>query len=137
MVGLAVDEDRGLVWVGLAPDVEAVPPSQPSLVGTGRSIQPVRGVQVAKGQLLAWTKEMLTAVVLSAETGGVRVAAAVRTDTGECIVRGDIGRHNAVDKVIGSALRRGCREPRGVYGRKTNLIGLAGRGLGCRRSFSL
>ena len=114
MVRLAVDQDRGLVWVDLALGVEAVPPSQPSLVGTGRSIQPARGVQVAKGQLLAWTKEMLNAVVLSAETGAVRVAATVRTDMGECVVREDIGRHNAVDKVIGSVLRRVWQGEQGV-----------------------
>jgi FdhD protein len=50
-------------------------------------------------------KEMLAAAPLYQETGGIHVAMGVRADTGEQIVREDIGRHNAVDKVLGAALR--------------------------------
>jgi len=46
------------------------------------------------------------------ETGGMHGACIV-TETGELIVREDIGRHNAVDKVIGHAIRAGLK-PEGL-----------------------
>lgn len=43
------------------------------------------------------------------QENGSTHAAAVRQRNGVCWVREDIGRHNAVDKVIGAALRQGLR----------------------------
>ncbi|QED49787.1 formate dehydrogenase accessory sulfurtransferase FdhD [Cytobacillus dafuensis] len=44
---------------------------------------------------------------LYAETGGMHGACIVHAN-GEITVREDIGRHNAVDKIIGHAIRTGC-----------------------------
>ncbi|MCG0239691.1 MAG: formate dehydrogenase accessory sulfurtransferase FdhD [Firmicutes bacterium] len=46
------------------------------------------------------------------EIGGVHGAAVVDVATGELLVREDIGRHNAVDKAIGAALRAGWNPAR-------------------------
>lgn len=45
---------------------------------------------------------------LYAETGGMHGACIVHAN-GEVTVREDIGRHNAVDKIIGHAIRTGCK----------------------------
>ncbi|MFE8697796.1 formate dehydrogenase accessory sulfurtransferase FdhD [Cytobacillus sp. FJAT-53684] len=45
---------------------------------------------------------------LYAETGGMHGACIVHPN-GEITVREDIGRHNAVDKIIGHAIRTGCK----------------------------
>ncbi|BAD42080.1 MAG: sufurtransferase FdhD [Symbiobacterium thermophilum] len=61
------------------------------------------GPRVAEAQLLRWMQEMLAQAPLYRATGGMHVAMAVRADSGEQIVREDIGRHQAVDKVLGAA----------------------------------
>ena len=61
------------------------------------------GPRVTAAQLVGWMHEMLRQAPLYRATGGMHVAMAVRADTGEQIVREDIGRHQAVDKVLGAA----------------------------------
>jgi len=93
---VVTDEDRGLVWV----DLPEVPASTPL------AFQPVgRGPLVSEPQLLRWMGEMLQNAPLYRATGGMHVAMAVRADTGQRFIREDIGRHNAVDKVLGAARR--------------------------------
>ena len=100
---LVVESDRGLVWADLAPGRELDVDSRPPL-----HFGPVSArLRVTEDQLLRWMKEMLAAAPLYQETGGIHVAMGVRADTGERIVREDIGRHNAVDKVLGAALKAG------------------------------
>lgn len=91
---LVVEEDRGLVWVDLPAR------RQPGEL----SFAPVtHRLQVSDEALLRWMKEMLENAPLYRETGGMHAAMAVRADTGERLIREDIGRHNAVDKVLGAA----------------------------------
>jgi len=100
---LVVDEDHGLIWADLAhpPEAPPAPLLEPRL-------QPVsQSLTVPAGTLLRWMQEMLAAAPLYQETGGMHVAMAVRADTGAQIIREDIGRHNAVDKVLGQALLDG------------------------------
>ncbi len=97
---LVVEEGRGLVWADLkeSPSGDGPFPQRP-LVFT-----PVpAGPQVDEERLLRWMREMLDAAELYRQTGGIHVAMAVRIDTDERIIREDIGRHNAVDKVLGAA----------------------------------
>lgn len=71
-------------------------------------LQPVRhGLQVDRAQLVAWIKQMQRQTPLYEESGGMHAAAAVHVPSGEMLVREDIGRHNAVDKAIGAALKAG------------------------------
>lgn len=99
---LATDEERGLVWADRRRPVPA------SVAGGELTFAPVtHGLQVRKGQLVQWVQDMLGAAQLYAESRGIHAAMAVRADTDERILREDIGRHNAVDKVIGACLRAG------------------------------
>ncbi len=71
-------------------------------------LQPVRDdLQVSRRQLVAWMKAMQQQTPLYDESGGMHAAAAVHLESGALLVREDIGRHNAVDKAIGAALRAG------------------------------
>jgi FdhD protein len=98
-VRLVVDEERGLIWADTATD-------QPSPPSAGlRPVDP--GAPVSEAQLLRWMQEMLAAAPLYQETGGMHVAMAIRLDSGERIIREDIGRHNAVDKALGRARLEG------------------------------
>lgn len=95
---LVVEEERGLIWVDL--------PNRRQRAEL--ELEPVaHTLHLSDGQLLEWMREMLDSAPLYRETGGIHVAMAVRADTGEKIIREDIGRHNAVDKVIGAARKAG------------------------------
>lgn len=71
-------------------------------------LQPVRhDLRVDRANLIPWMKWMQRQTPLYAESGGMHAAAALHVGTGEMLVREDIGRHNAVDKAIGAALKAG------------------------------
>lgn len=97
---LVIDEERGLVWADL--DKRPAVPEPLALTPPARCPIPVE-----TETLLRWMQEMLSRAPLYQETGGMHVSMAVRLDTGEQIIREDIGRHNAVDKVMGAALKAG------------------------------
>ncbi|HEY3366057.1 MAG TPA: formate dehydrogenase accessory sulfurtransferase FdhD [Symbiobacteriaceae bacterium] len=119
---LSVDEDRGLIWVDLAPglgEVEAGGRKRYLTAGCGKGVtfsslkdalqlKPVKhDLTVSLDSVLGWVREMQANTPLYAETGGVHAAALKHVGTGELIVREDVGRHNALDKAIGAALRAG------------------------------
>lgn len=119
---LAADPDRGLIWVDLA--VRAAAPAGPGgpapvrssergvLPGGLEALRPVPdGVRVARRDLVEWLKVMGRSTPLYRRSGGVHSAMLVHVPSGEHVIREDIGRHNAVDKVIGAALRRSWPGP--------------------------
>ncbi|MFZ5815261.1 MAG: formate dehydrogenase accessory sulfurtransferase FdhD [Bacillota bacterium] len=119
---LSVDEDRGLIWVDL-PGVDVLPDSGTRkrylTAGCGKGVtfsslkdalqlkKVDHPLTVRVEDLLAWAKELQQNTPLYAETGGVHAAGLKHLETGELIVREDIGRHNALDKAIGAAFRAG------------------------------
>ncbi len=119
---ISVDEDRGLIWADV-PGLDVLPDSSTRkrylTAGCGKGVtfsslkdalmlkKVDHDLTVDMADLLAWVKEMQRNAPLYAETGGVHGAGLKHVDTGELIIREDIGRHNAVDKVIGAAFRAG------------------------------
>jgi FdhD protein len=74
----------------------------------------VGGVKVSSADLHAAMKELGTQQPLNARTGSVHAAAWVLPGHGIRYVREDVGRHNALDKVIGAVIRGG-EEPAAGY----------------------
>lgn len=64
-------------------------------------------LQVAPGRLVQWQRRFEEGAELYRMTRGLHGAAVAHVDRDEVLVREDIGRHNAVDKAIGAALRKG------------------------------
>jgi FdhD protein len=74
---------------------------------TGRQGKLIHSAVANHEQIHAWFEEMRLGQSLFALTGGCH-GAALFSKHGQCIaLHEDIGRHNAVDKVIGAALRKG------------------------------
>lgn len=120
VTGLVVEAERGLVWVDLRRDVVApgegaalAPASERGVVPPGAAdLPPVPpGVQITPAVLATLVGDMVRHATLYHETRGIHSAIVARPATGQWLVREDIGRHNAVDKVIGAALRRGWPGP--------------------------
>lgn len=118
---LTVEEDRGLVWVDLAGGGETAPGRRQRYLtaGCGKGVtfsslkdalqlKPMsHELSVEREQLIDWIKQMQANCPLYAETGGVHAAALVNVTAGALLIREDVGRHNALDKAIGAALRAG------------------------------
>ncbi|MDQ0339628.1 FdhD protein [Caldalkalibacillus uzonensis] len=84
---------------------------------TFRSLKEVGQFKKIKSNItvpLSYIREKMKAFAkqtpLYLKTGGMHAAAIIQPD-GELIVREDIGRHNAVDKAIGAALKKGLPGP--------------------------
>jgi FdhD protein len=65
------------------------------------------GLQITTAELHAALSELRSRQKINARTGSVHAAAWARPGIGIQIVREDVGRHNALDKVIGAAARHG------------------------------
>jgi FdhD protein len=65
------------------------------------------GVRVTSDELHAALRDLESRQRLNARTGSVHAAAWARPGKGIEVVREDVGRHNALDKMIGAVLRSG------------------------------
>lgn len=75
-----------------------------------RQPEPVgRGLQLNAAMMMNAFAEMQEQQALNRLTGAVHAAAWLVPDAGIRLVREDIGRHNALDKLIGTLARTGCR----------------------------
>jgi formate dehydrogenase accessory protein FdhD len=75
-----------------------------TLASAIRPVRRVEGLPADGARLVASFEAMQARQPLNARTGAVHAAAVVAAD-GRCFVREDVGRHNAIDKAIGAALR--------------------------------
>ena len=80
-------------------------------------LDPVRGEALGWEKLAAAPEQLRPAQELFASTGAVHAAGVMAADGAVTAVREDVGRHNAVDKLIGQALprRRACPPPASVW----------------------
>ncbi len=77
-----------------------------TLAGAIRPVRRVQGLPAVAERLVAAFAELQANQPLNARTGAVH-AAAVLDAEGRLHVREDVGRHNAIDKAIGAAVRAG------------------------------
>lgn len=63
--------------------------------------------KIEVGQLLNLPNKLLQAQESFVKTGGLHAAALFDLDGTLCLAREDVGRHNALDKIIGAAFQRG------------------------------
>lgn len=126
---LVVDEQKGLVWVDLregspgGPGDDEFTAKRYLTSGCGKGVtfssikdamqlRPVdHSLRVKKSQLADWMRAMGKHTPRYYESGGMHAAMAVQVSTGNFIVREDIGRHNAADKVLGAAFQQGWKGP--------------------------
>lgn len=73
-----------------------------------REIQPIQSsIEVNRAVLLALPERMREQQANFARTGGIHAAGLFDRDGNLLVIREDLGRHNAVDKAVGAALRSG------------------------------
>jgi len=75
--------------------------------GHRRLLPVTHGLTVSRARLAAWMRRLQEATPLYAATGGMHAAGVAHLPSDALLVREDIGRHNAVDKALGAALRAG------------------------------
>ena len=79
-----------------------------SLAEAVRPVAPVgEGIHVSPGDVMTAMASMASRQVLNRETHAVHAAAFWRPDDGIVLVREDVGRHNALDKLVGALARGG------------------------------
>jgi len=78
-----------------------------ALRAAGASAIPPNGVSFSRAMLATLPAHLRKAQKTFDETGGLHAAAAFDRDGNLLVLREDIGRHNAVDKVIGALLSEG------------------------------
>lgn len=66
------------------------------------------GGQASRSQLVMALRQLAASQPLGARTGSLHAAAWVQWDGRLTLVREDVGRHNALDKLIGARLRQGA-----------------------------
>jgi FdhD protein len=78
-----------------------------SLAGLERPLAPVQPPQLEAGAMARALRELAQRQPLNALTGALHAAAWCRADGAVQLVREDIGRHNALDKLVGALARAG------------------------------
>jgi len=86
-----------------------------SLADAARPVQPVApGISLPAGRVGAAVAALCARQALSHETHATHAAGLYRPESGAIMVREDIGRHNALDKLAGALLRAGVPAESGV-----------------------